>query len=54
MSRLLQLIFGCRHRRRSFPITIKGHTYICCLSCGRQWNYDFTAMRVTSLKGLTK
>lgn len=46
-------LYGCAHRRTSFPITLRGspgmdgqpETYIVCLACGRRLAYDWTAMR---------
>lgn len=44
-------LFGCRHRRQTFPITPKkpidrvyfqpaGRTYTVCLDCGEELDYD--------------
>jgi len=48
---LLSLLFGCRHRRITRPITPvhkpgtpAGQTYVACLECGRQFPYDLTTM----------
>jgi hypothetical protein len=46
-------LYGCAHRRTSFPITLRAgvgvggqlETYIVCLACGRRLAYDWTAMR---------
>jgi hypothetical protein len=56
---LLELVFGCSHRRRSFPITAKGAqrrseaakitgTYVVCLDCGKEFAYDWEAMKIVS------
>jgi hypothetical protein len=49
---LFNLLFGCRHRRTTLPITPSGRrdrqtagTYVVCLDCGRQFGYDMTEMR---------
>ncbi len=54
---LFGLVFGCRHKRRSFPITVRGKlgrataaasvtgTYIVCLDCGREFPYDWSQMK---------
>ena len=53
----LDALFGCRHERLSFPITIRGvrrrtnaasltGTYIVCLDCGHEFPYDWSEMRV--------
>ncbi len=52
----LNSLFGCNHKRTSFPITPakksgfangagKG-TYIVCLDCGKEFDYDWQGMRV--------
>ena len=56
---LMDLLFGCTHRRYTFPITAKaGHsrpeaasvtgTYVVCLDCGKEFPYDWKLMRVVS------
>lgn len=44
---------GCRHRRLTRPITPvskpgvpSGETYVVCLDCGKQFSYDWDAMRM--------
>jgi len=57
MTKLIDVIFGCRHSRYSFPVTIRGSarrpqagaltgTYVACLDCGREFPYDWQEMRV--------
>jgi anti-anti-sigma factor len=45
----LNLLFGCRHRRLTRPITPvhrpgtpSGETYVACLECGKRFPYDAT------------
>ena len=40
--------FACRHARVSFPQTPKGscRAYVACLDCGREFAYDWQAMRM--------
>jgi hypothetical protein len=50
-------LYGCAHRRTTFPMTLRGsvsggglpgaqsETYMACLECGRHLAYDWTAMR---------
>jgi predicted transcriptional regulator len=56
---LMDLLFGCTHRRYTFPMTAKpGHarpdvasvtgTYIVCLDCGKEFAYDWKQMKVVS------
>ena len=56
---LADWLCGCRHRQTTFPMTLrttlnvegkrstKSETYIVCLTCGRHFAYDWTAMRMT-------
>ena len=37
-------LFGCQHKEYTFPMTDKGRTTTCCLSCGKKFEYDWTAM----------
>jgi hypothetical protein len=57
MARLFDAVFGCRHSRYSFPVTIRGAarrpqagaltgTYVACLDCGREFPYDWQEMKV--------
>lgn len=50
---MLNLLWGCRHRRVTRPITPfhkpgtqPGDTYVACLECGRQFHYDLDNMRI--------
>jgi hypothetical protein len=50
---VLNLLFSCRHRRITRPITPvrkpsdpRGETYVACLECGKQFYYDVANMRV--------
>ncbi len=54
---LLDVLFGCWHKRYSFPITARPGkrrspaaaltgTYVVCLDCGREFAYDWAAMKV--------
>jgi hypothetical protein len=60
LDRLLdvsEFVFGCSHRRTSFPMTLRAgvgdngdtrtqsETGIVCLDCARRFSYDWTAMR---------
>jgi len=57
VAKLIDLVFGCRHARYSFPVTIRGAahrpqaaaltgTYVACLDCGREFPYDWQEMKV--------
>ena len=55
MITLLNSLFGCSHRRTTFPITparragfvnsSKG-TYVVCLDCGQEFAYNWQDMKV--------
>lgn len=55
--KLLDMVFGCSHKRCSFPITVRGKlrrspaasvtgTYVVCLDCGQEFPYDWNAMKL--------
>jgi len=53
---LLNLLFRCSHRRLTrpvAPITKAGQphsqSYVVCLDCGKQFEYDMTKMRIGKL-----
>jgi hypothetical protein len=52
-------LFGCSHQRTTFPITpsrknvgftapgiARTGTYVVCLSCGKEFAYDWDSMRI--------
>ena len=55
---LVTSLFGCSHRRTTFPITrgrklVGAHatqtpnrTYVVCLDCGQEFSYDWKSMTV--------
>lgn len=56
---LLNSLFGCSHQRTTFPLTparrmagnslsatLRNGTYVVCLDCGKEFAYDWKAMRV--------
>jgi len=55
ITSLLNSLFGCSHRRTTFPITParragfvnsdKG-TYVVCLDCGKEFDYNWKEMKV--------
>jgi hypothetical protein len=59
--KVFDALFGCSHKRCSFPITRKPSqwrsavarqtgTYIVCLDCGKEFAYDWEQMRVLSVR----
>ena len=56
-EKLYDTLFGCRHSRYSFPVTVRRvarrpqaatltGTYVACLDCGRELPYDWQEMKV--------
>lgn len=57
---LYDLLFGCSHKRCSFPMTVRGKlrrstaaafatgTYVVCLDCGKEFPYDWNEMRMVA------
>ena len=50
---ILNLLFRCRHRRLSRPIspavkagTPRNQAYVVCLDCGKKFGYDLERMRM--------
>ena len=54
---LFDVVFGCSHKRCSFPITVRGDlrrspaasvtgTYVVCLDCGQEFPYDWNEMKL--------
>jgi hypothetical protein len=50
---VLNLIFRCRHKRLTRPVTPAGkdkgsheETYVACLDCGKHFSYDLTTMTI--------
>jgi len=54
---LVDRFFGCWHRKLSFPLSVKQGqsrspvawrtgTYVVCLTCGKEFAYDWQEMRI--------
>jgi RNase P subunit RPR2 len=59
-SKLMDAMFGCRHSRYSFPLTVRAGsrrtsqrsgTYVACLDCGREFRYDWQEMKIVGSQG---
>ena len=57
MFKLMDVLFGCPHKRRTFPISTRPGqkrseaaritgTYVVCLDCGKQFEYNLDEMRM--------
>ncbi|MBV8205955.1 MAG: hypothetical protein JO041_04120 [Acidobacteria bacterium] len=62
ISSVIDVLFGCSHRNYSFPQTVKSGrrrspaasvtgTYVVCLGCGKEFPYDWRAMKVVPMPG---
>ena len=57
---VFDMLFGCAHKRCSFPITVRGKrrsgaaavtgTYVVCLDCGHEFPYDWNQMKLVDTK----
>ncbi len=56
-GKLIDAVFGCRHSRYSFPVTVRRAarrpqaaaltgTYVACRDCGKEFPYDWPEMKV--------
>jgi hypothetical protein len=65
VAKLIDVFFGCRHSRYSFPVTIRRTarrpqasvltgTYVACLDCGREFPYDWQEMKVITSSAKTR
>jgi len=59
LARLFDTLFGCKHSRFSFPISVRPRsgriaaasltgTYVACLDCGREFPYNWQDMKIVS------
>ena len=57
IGKLVDVLFGCKHARYSFPVTVRRAkarpqaaaltgTYVACLDCGKEFAYDWQQMKV--------
>jgi hypothetical protein len=49
LQSVLNAVFGCSHRRTTFPQTPGrggSRTYVACLECGKEFSYDWGAMLI--------
>jgi hypothetical protein len=59
LNGVMNVLFGCAHRRTTFPITparkagfspvtsgARHGTYVVCLDCGKEFGYNWSEMRV--------
>ena len=62
IGKLVDVLFGCKHARYSFPVTIRRAkrrppaavltgTYVVCLDCGKEFAYDWQKMKVITSPG---
>lgn len=46
MINLLEKLIGCKHENMTFPMGKFPKIHVCCITCGREFPYDWKAMRV--------
>jgi hypothetical protein len=58
INALMNVFLGCTHRNTTFPLTsarkpssvsapaVSNRTYVVCLDCGTEFQYDWNAMRI--------
>ena len=59
LQSIFNSLFGCAHQRITFPLTpgktsagvssagaLRSGTYVACLECGKEFTYDWKAMRI--------
>src|SRR5437868_1452960 len=51
MNFVIERLFGCSHKRTTFPLTPKRSSanagaYVTCLDCGREFAYNWAEMRI--------
>ena len=58
LTKLMNALMGCPHRRTTFPITPSRRagilqapgqrhgTYVVCLDCGKEFGYNWSQMRI--------
>lgn len=47
LANVLDIAFGCHHRKLSRVFTINGHSYKVCCDCGASFHYSLQSMSVT-------
>lgn len=62
---ILNALFGCSHKRTTFPMTpsrrsqlssesARKGTYVVCLDCGQEFDYNWRAMRIDTDAGYAR
>jgi hypothetical protein len=55
---IILALFGCRHARLTFPLTPmtprRGRTYVACLGCGKQFEYEVGSGRGRELRHIAE
>ena len=47
LANVLEIAFGCHHRKLSRVFTIEGHSYKVCCDCGQKFDYSLRTMSIT-------
>src|SRR6266849_10199227 len=51
LNSVIERLFGCSHRRTTFPMTpkrpsVRVGAYVTCLDCGKEFAYNWNEMRL--------
>lgn len=48
MNRLIEFLFGCSHKRTTFPQSARGAAYATCscIGCGKEFVYSWRDMKI--------
>jgi hypothetical protein len=46
LAKILDFLFGCRHRNLSWIFSMGGQTYRVCWDCGAKFSYSLTKMSI--------
>jgi hypothetical protein len=50
---IAKALFGCKHRRYSWPRSRGMKCYVACLECGKEFGYDWQQMRRIRQEAIT-
>jgi hypothetical protein len=52
LANVLDIAFGCHHRKLSRVFTVEGHSYKVCCDCGASFHYSLQSMSITHRRKL--
>ena len=51
---MIRFLFGCPHTHQSWPFTLGGKTYQCCLDCGKELAFSVAEWRQLTPREIRK